>query len=68
MTNRCGSCRFFQGSDALEIAGTCRRYAPRPKPAKGALEGGEVDLNLRAQWPTVHVEDFCGEFEWGEQA
>jgi len=42
----CSNCKFFN------VAQTeCRRYAPSP-----------AETDMKAQWPTVASEDWCGEF------
>lgn len=42
----CGNCRFYQTAES-----ECRRYAPSP------AEGDK-----KAHWPTVAMDDWCGEY------
>lgn len=43
---KCQDCKFMQ-ADKTE----CRRYAPQPS-----------DDSATAKWPTVALDDWCGEF------
>ncbi len=42
----CSTCNFFNASQS-----ECRRYAP-----------SRTEADMKAQWPTVASEDWCGEF------
>lgn len=42
----CSNCKFFNATQS-----ECRRYAPSP-----------AETDMKAQWPNVASEDWCGEF------
>ena len=50
---KCSNCRFFDSSNRL-----CRYHAP-------AMPSDDADrrATLRAMWPTVDADDWCGRFE-----
>lgn len=65
MARDCGNCKYFDriGGDGREDEdGFCRRFAPRPKTApRDAMTDSAYDVV--AWWPSVMVDDWCGEFE-----
>lgn len=57
----CERCRFFR-EIMLDTSGECRKYGPQP----GRMRFGPrrtPDDSYKAEWPTVHISDWCGEFE-----
>jgi len=59
MTQRsCGECMFFVLAAKGAMSGNCHRNSPKP------YIGESHDTN----WPTVFVDDWCGEFSNGDIA
>lgn len=52
-TENCGTCRFHVVTDADDIDGECRRYAPERDPRAPKC----------AAWPVVNNSAWCGEHE-----
>lgn len=60
---KCNQCRFWFGGsgpdEPFEVAGECRRYAPRPI----LVPSDDPALDNRdAVWPQTYGTLFCGEF------
>jgi hypothetical protein len=60
----CGRCiYFFPSEHEPGEFGFCRRYAPRPL-ITGIGDGAEEwEAFQYAKWPSVHFDNWCGEFE-----
>lgn len=56
--NICRDCRFYVVDSSSN--GWCHRCAPRPRQEESRYF---VDGEIRAIWPYVSIEDFCGDFE-----
>ncbi len=59
--NSCGRCRFFRETEA-GTSGECRKYAPQPMRMRFGPRRSPND-DYAAEWPTVAVVDWCGDFE-----
>ena len=57
----CQRCRFFR-EIMIDQDGECRKYAPQPLRMRPPPRRGQIDNNS-AEWPTVGVGDWCGDFE-----
>lgn len=57
----CERCRFFR-EITLGTDGECRKYAPQPNRMRFGPRR-KPDDDYRPEWPTVHIADWCGEFE-----
>jgi hypothetical protein len=57
----CERCRFFR-EIVLGEDGECRRFAPQPNRMRFGPRRGPND-EYHPEWPTVHIGDWCGEFE-----
>jgi len=56
----CERCRFFR--EVMDGQGECRKYAPQPCRMRFGPRR-RLDDDYQPEWPTVHVSDWCGEFE-----
>ena len=62
MENTCRTCNHYRPHpDPMVTGGTCHRYAPRPSLAMVTSYAKDVPENV-TEWPTVHVDDRCGEY------
>jgi hypothetical protein len=58
----CGNCVWFQGKDM-----TCHRLPPYPVVFPlGVPRDGFPSSGLQFVWPRVNRDDWCGEFESGD--
>lgn len=59
----CGSCRFWDFSNARETdkKGACRRHAPLPTVV---AHDNETMGQVFALWPDTNSYDWCGEWEY----
>ena len=60
-TKTCERCRFFR-EITIETNGECRRFAPQPSRMRFGPRR-RPDDDYQPQWPTVHISDWCGDFE-----
>ena len=57
----CARCRFFREL-MIGVSGECRRLAPQPCRFRPGPHLKPED-DYKPEWPSVHVGDWCGEFE-----
>lgn len=57
----CSRCRFFREL-AIGQDGECRKYAPQPCRMRFGPRRSPDD-EYQPEWPTVHAQDWCGDFE-----
>ena len=53
-TNTCEDCHYFEADKEDESIGVCRRYPP--------MLATDEQIGF---WPTVDIDDWCGEYKNG---
>jgi hypothetical protein len=64
MKGRCRECIFFEQEVVGDYDGICRRHAPSPYVETKAVRDVRMfrDDIVFFEWPSVTVDDWCGEF------
>lgn len=65
--NCCGNCRFWQSLDDDITSGLCLCHAPLPVLFQLLAESDDDRMSTGAVWPETDIDNWCGEWEKGDE-